>query len=402
MDKNHTFTVPPTGGKVVINYQTNVDCEVIIPEEAQDWITIVPATRGLVAYSTSLDITANNSGKERSCVVKVVSQDYNELFVEYTITQKTKCSLYYTSSNGKIVTPNNKSSFDATILSNTYKDGVGVIEFSAPITTIGLQAFYNCKNLTSVTIPNSVTEIGSSAFNNCSSLSSVTIGDSVTMIDWYAFQDCSSLTSVTIPDSVKELGQSAFSGCTGELIIDNQTLVGKDYTSTNYPKHDGGWLYGNKFTKLTIGKNVTTIGNYAFYGCRSLTSVAIGDSVAKIGECAFYDCYNLTSVTIPDSVTKIDEYAFYGCSSLSSVTIPDSVWSIEDKAFFDSGLKSVCCKAITPPSLGSYVFFRTGESGGSSKVKIYCKIYVPMESVSKYKSVIRWSEYASDIVGQNF
>ena len=83
-------------------------------------------------------------------MVKVISQEYNEVFAEYTITQGTRYCICYTSSDGKIVKPQDSSSFDATILSNTYKDGSGIIEFDAPITSIGICAFYDCSSLTNV------------------------------------------------------------------------------------------------------------------------------------------------------------------------------------------------------------------------------------------------------------
>ena len=78
---------------------------------------------------------------------------------------------------------------------------------------------------------------------------------------------------------------------------------------------------------------VTTIGDYAFYNCASLTSVTIGNSVTAIGEGAFDECSRLTSVTISDSVTTIGEYAFASCRKLTSVTIPDSVTFIGKNAF---------------------------------------------------------------------
>jgi hypothetical protein len=126
------------------------------------------------------------------------------------------------------------------IISNTYSNGIGTIEFLGSI--IPGRAFYNCDSLTSVTIPDSVTTIGDLAFYECYSLTSVTIGDSVTTIGDMAFYNCSSLTSVTIGDSVTTIGEWAFGDC-------------------------------SSLTSVTIGDSVTTIGEGAFYGCDSLTSV---------------------------------------------------------------------------------------------------------------------------------
>ena len=361
---NTEFTIAGREQQITIKHKANVDCDVIIPYEAQDWITISPATRGLSTYSTTLNIAENNSGEERSCVVKVTSQGDNELFAEYTIVQNPICFLYYTSNDGKIVRPYNSSSFGATIISNTYKDGVGVIEFDALITTIGYYAFYYyCTSLTSVTIPDSVTTIGDGAFAY-TSLTSVNIPDSVTEIGSCAFQYCSSLKSVTIGDSVTTIGDDAFYYCTS-------------------------------LTSVNIPDIVTTIGDWTFNDCKSLTSITIPEGITSIGDYAFQGCDSLTSVTIPDSVTTIGDSAFYSCNSLTSETIGDSVTLIGSCAFqYCSSLKSVYCKATTPPALdGSSVF----DSNGSGR-----KIYVPTESVEAYKSATRWSEYASAIVGYDF
>ena len=195
-------------------------------------------------------------------------------------------------------------------------------------------AFYNCSDLTSITIPDSITSIGNSAFNGCSGLTSIAIPDSVTSIGDSAFKGCSGLTSITIPDSVTSIGDSAFSGCSGLTSItipDSVTSIG------NYAFNNCSGL-----TSITIPDSVTSIGEWAFAGCSDLTSITIPDSVTSIGLSAFSGCSGLTSIIIPDSVTSIGVNAFYGCSGLTSITIPDSVTSIGLFAFSGcSGLTSI-------------------------------------------------------------
>ena len=97
----------------------------------------------------------------------------------------------------------------------------------------------------------------------------------------------------------------------------------------------GDWAFElcSSLTSVSIPDSVTTIGCDAFSNCSSLTSVTIPDSVTSIGEGAFFDCYSLTSVSIPDSVTTIGRAAFHYCSSLTSVTIPNSMTHIEAGTF---------------------------------------------------------------------
>ena len=103
-----------------------------------------------------------------------------------------------------VVTPNNKNAFGANIVSNTYKNGKGVITFDGPVTSIGDGAFQYCSSITSITIPNSVTSIGHQAFADCSSLTSITIPNSVTSIGGSAFWGCSALTSITFEGTIEQ------------------------------------------------------------------------------------------------------------------------------------------------------------------------------------------------------
>ena len=132
--------------------------------------------------------------------------------------------IWYTSSDGNIVTPYSTSALP-TIVSNTYADGKGIIKFATNITSIGDEAFAECTSLTSVTIPNSVTSIGNYTFQFCDGFTSVTIPDSVISIGDTAFENCIGLTSVTIGNSVTSIGERAFTWCEG--------LTSISYTGTS-------------------------------------------------------------------------------------------------------------------------------------------------------------------------
>jgi hypothetical protein len=196
------------------------------------------------------------------------------------------------------------------------------------VTSIGNNAFYCCKSLTSVVIGNSVTSIGDGAFRRCTSLTSVVIPDSVTSIGIAAFYDCISLTSVVIPDSVTSIGDGAFSNCsslTSVVIPDSVQSIEKE-----------AFYNCSSLTMVIIPDSVKSIGDNAFVNCKSLTSIVIPNSVTSIDSNAFYSCTSLTSIVIPNSVTSIDSNAFYSCTSLTSIVIPNSVTSIGRDAFCDN------------------------------------------------------------------
>ena len=263
--------------------------------------------------------------------------------------------IWYTSTDGAVVTPYATDVFGANIVSNTYENGQGVITFDGDVTKIGNYAFSGCSSLTSVTIPNSTTSLGECAFNDCDGLTSFTISDSVDSIGNGAFYSCSNLASITIGNSVTSIGATAFCFCDRLTIVtipESVTAIGNSAFQgcINIKEFNGKFASTDKrclivdgvlnsfapadLAEYTIPDSVTAIGNSAFYHCSSLTSVTIPNSVSSIGNGAFYYCSNLTSVTIPDSVTQIGNWAFQHCSSLTSITIPDSVITLGGNPFW--------------------------------------------------------------------
>jgi hypothetical protein len=198
-----------------------------------------------------------------------------------------------------------------------------------PVIAIGEFALCNCRNLTSVTIPNSVKSIGDGAFQDSRSLTSITIPNSVTSIGFAAFYDCRSL-------QYNEYNNAYYLGNSNNPYL---VLVEAKYTN---------------ITTCGIYDNTRFICEYAFRNCTSLTSITIPDSVTSIGNSAFNNCDSLTSVTIGSGVKNIDMYAFSACSKLTSITIPDSVTSIGKSAFGGcSSLTSITFENTTGWKAGS-------------------------------------------------
>ena len=175
---------------------------------------------------------------------------------------------------------------DAVTITHCDRKASGALTIPAAIegkavTSIGGRAFWNCKSLTNITIPDSVTSIGDHAFRECSGLTSITIPDGVTSIGAMAFHNCASLTSISIPDSVTSIGGGAFGYC-------------------------------RSLTSITIADSVTSIGALAFGYCRSLTSITIADSVTSIGVSAFGYCRSLTTATFLGDAPKAGGRVFSG------------------------------------------------------------------------------------------
>ena len=193
-------------------------------------------------------------------------------------------------------------------------EGSGAMGFH--LTSIETPSYNVKRGVRTIILPDGLTEINS-LLCDYRNLTNITIPDTVTSIGERAFYGCTSLTSITIPDSVTSIGRDAFEGTpwlnarkaeNPLVVIGNNLINGKSCSGD-----------------VVIPDGVTSIGEYAFYQCAGLTSVTIPDGVTSIGDYAFSGCTGLTSAAIPDSVTNIGECIFFGCSNLKNITLPESL-----------------------------------------------------------------------------
>ena len=286
-----------------------------------------------------------------------------------------------------------------------YHDRIVSLEIGDGITEISSGAFSDFSQLTEVVIPDSVTVIEQSAFDYCDNLHSVVMSQNIERIYYRAFHDCP-IGRIELPVSLRSIESEAVShsdtviyyagtedawnaviknawivckeivygdqevpwmnatsGSCGENAQWTLTGEGDDLTLTitgsgdmedyNYSVQP---LWANRCDKIrtiVISDDITSIGMYAFRGCRNVTDIDIPDGVTAIKNAAFQSC-GLTSVNIPDNVQILGIDCFYACRSLENIVIPDSVTEIGEEAFGE-------CNALTsvtiPGSLTDIGYF---------------------------------------------
>ena len=179
--------------------------------------------------------------------------------------------------------------------------------------------------------------------------------------EYYYYESCNTHDDI--------IGNYAFYGChslTSLSLPEDITSIG------NFA------FYGcHSLTSLSLPEDITSIGSFAFYGCRSLTSLSLPEGITSIWNYTFYDCCRLANFSLPNSIASIGDCAFYGCRGLTSLSFPRGITSIAQAAFYDcSGLTSIYVYAEKLPKMGSHVF------DGCEAEK--CTLYVPKGTYDDY------------------
>ena len=428
------------GDELIYNYETNLRINVIEKDQLDKYSYYADDYTKTISITGVMD---SNIRRSALCERYLINDE------EYSVTSIGYFAFYHCTSLTSITIPNSVTSIGGSAFNDC--TSLTSITIPDSVTSIGTEAFYNCYNLTSIIIPDSVTSIGDRAFFECyrlveivnksslqlelgssdygnlayyakqiitdeadSKLSTtndgfvfyndnydvylisyignnveIVIPNNATIINKNAFSSCTSLTSITIPDSVTFIDSSAFYNCTSltSIVVDENNLVYDSRDNCNAIINSSNNELIVSCLGTTIPESVTSIGDYAFAWCTSLTNITIPGSVTSIGVSAFRGCTALTSIIIPDSVTFIDSSAFYdcenlifneydnayylgnsdnpyvalvkakdgsihsceinsncrlilnsafgGCTSLTSITIPDSVTSIGTEAFYN-------------------------------------------------------------------
>lgn len=223
------------------------------------------------------------------------------------------------------------------------------------VKTIGERAFDGCSSLEYIELPQSLLSIEMEAFGHCTSLSYIVIPNNVNNIAWWAFSGCSSLTRINIPTSLNGIESNVFYNCSSlrSLNLNNITYIkhGAFHNTAIYNDEsnwDNGALYIDNCLievkldaikeRFVIKEDTRLIASAAFPINSMLKFLTIPNSVTSIGDWAFSSCLSLTSIIMPDNIQRLGINIFDSCQSLQIICVPQE----KKGAYCRMGLEKYC------------------------------------------------------------
>lgn len=298
---------------------------------------------------------------------------------------------------------------------NEYKSQITSITLGEGVDAIGSNAFNGCQNITTITIPSTVTSIGDNAFEGCDKLKIFT-NKNITpqYLGTGVFGGRESEITLNVPD-VSSLGSYRaaetwsnfrriyppvkYSGECGKQGDNLTYTVYEDYSLviSGTGEMFSGWYgssdkapwgeYRDNISSIEIEEGVTSIGHYAFFGCKAAKTVSIPSTVNSIGILAFYHCDALKSIVIPEGVTDLLINTFSFCSSLEYISFPSTLTSIaKDILTWCNSLKTIVNKALTPQDFSNP--YLNGYGVNTNQVRLI----VPDASICTYMAADGWKD----------
>lgn len=271
-----------------------------------------------------------------------------------------------------------------------YKFPLSTIALSNNLLEIGEQAF-SLSNIESIELPNSLISIGDNAFYFATKLTSLNIPNSVITIGSSVFDSCENLTSIYFGSGVESLGAYLLLRCynLSSIIVsdDNANFCSVDDVLFNKDMTKLISFPYAKYTEYDIPYGVESIESGCFDSASALKRVSFPSTLQNIGVQAFGNTA-LESVILPEGIHTISSYAFWNCQSLKELVIGSQVRYIHNNSFDEcNSLESITCNAINPPNIESNVF--------SSTTYRWANLYVPNKSISAYTANTSWGRFSN-------
>lgn len=250
---------------------------------------------------------------------------------------------------------------------------------------------YNAVNLKSINIPNTIQTIGQYAFASTDSLDKVDLPEGLTKLGMAAFY-YAGIKELTVPSTVTIMDHASVSGCrrlTNVVFKDGASTVALGVLPTMFGNRP--LFTGSKLESVTIGRNLyytatAAYGYSPFAGDSILQRAVITDVPTTVGDYLFKDCKTMTNVSVGKSVKRLGNSSFDGCLALDSIGLGKSISSLGTNVFANcSSVKKLYCEAVTPPVCSANALAGIDKDA--------CTLYVPGGSIDQYKAANQWKEF---------